>query len=170
MAHNVPDFYTGMYVKVKYGYETKRTQTVNAKATPEWTDDYLNNPTIDRDPNGSSACKGEAFERKENDLEVDVPPLKTMGSLRLSVVGIRANTKVEIGAVYIPLSNAIEATYDCSDRPKSMYVRWFPLKNTKDCIPHEGDLGLSANSEPERTDPNLFPKFYTPTIKLALWW
>ena len=43
MAHNVPDSFTGMYVKVKYGDETKKTQTVNAKAAPKWTDDYLDN-------------------------------------------------------------------------------------------------------------------------------
>jgi len=168
MAHNVPDSFTGMYVKVKYGDETKRTQTVNAKATPKWTDDYLDSPSTDH-----SQDVDEAFERTENDLEVHVPPFKTIGSLRLSLVGVRANTKVEIGVVHIPLSNAIEATYDHSHRTKStngMYVRWFPLKNPKDCIPLEGDLGLSTNSEPERTDPNLFLHFYTPTLKIALWW
>ena len=168
MAHNVPESFNGMYVKVKYGNETMRTQTVNARATPKWADDYLDNHNTDQD---STVSNKECFERKENDLEVHVPPLKTIGSLRLSVVGIRANTKAEIGVVYIPLSNAIEATYDCClSGNKGMYIRWFPLKNPKDCIPLEGDLGLSVNSEPERTNPNDFAHFYTPTIKIALWW
>lgn len=170
MAHNVPDSFTGMYVKVKYGDETKRTQTVNAKATPKWTNDFLD--THD-DQNSFHSFEGDPLETKDNDLEVHVPPLKTVGSLRLSVVGVKANTKVEIGAVHIPLSNAIEATYHDTHKIKSskrIYVRWFPLKNPKDCIPLEGDLGLSTNSEPERMDPNRFTNFYTPSIKIAIWW
>ena len=128
MAHNVPDSFTGMYVKVKYGDETKRTQTVNAKATPKWTNDHLDSPDLDR----NDTYEGNHFETKENDLEVHVPPLKTVGSLRLSVVGVRANTKVEIGVVYIPLTNAIEATYHNIHRTKSsrrMYVRWSTQKS-----------------------------------------
>ena len=47
------------------------------------------------------------FERCENDLEVKVEPLKTSGSLQLSVIGVRLNSKTELGVLEIPLSNDI---------------------------------------------------------------
>jgi hypothetical protein len=173
-VHNVPDSFTGMYVKVKYGDETMRTRTVNANATPKWSDDYLNYFSPDHDNEEPHSLTAEALERKENDMEIYVQPLKITGSLRVSVVGIKSNAKVEIGVVHIPLSNAIEATYGCTSTTMSSegispYIRWFPLKNPKDCLPCEGDYGLVLNAESERTDPN-FDRAYTPTIKIALWW
>jgi len=185
-ALNLPqEKYNGAYVQVRYGSESCITRTVAAKVAPTWTSEKTSENleqlqhTENEDPS--------LFEDRENDLEMKVEPLKTSGSLRLSVFGVRLNSKIELGVLEIPLSNALSCCtktlardegksetniFDAtaSDSPH-MYVRWFPLKDPKDCVPGDGDMGTSTRpAETEKTKDNLFAHYYTPCIKLAMWW
>ena len=185
-----PEKYKGMYVKIRYGSESCVTRTVATKVTPTWTSQPMKNvePSFEDDRSLQSEGKS-VFDRCENDLEVKVEPLKTTGCLRLSAIGVHLNSKVELGVLQIPLSNAISCCTEMAareeanprtdtihaDMPESgfpyMYVRWFPLKDPKDCVPGEGDGGLRTRStESEQRSDNQFLQYYTPCIKLAMWW
>ena len=208
-ALNLPVGYTGMYVKVRYGSKSRITPTVDVKVTPTWTNendlhfsetradgDERNDarkeatsfPINELDRSGSFSMP-DFFKHRDHDLEVRVEPLKTSGSLRLSIIGERMNSKAELGVLQIPLATAIscctetvESDENFEDNIKDgiflqetkspqMYVRWFPLKNPKDCVPLEGGMGLSTRPpESEKTSDHLFSQYYRPCLKLAMWW
>lgn len=120
---------------------------------------------------------------RQNDLDVQVLPFETSKSLRISVIGETKSlqTKVEIGALEIPLGPALECCaqsmeeYD-EDRnklnPKGLppaYVRWFPLMSPSEAIPIEGDMGKSIRPpESEKLTDDMFEEYFAPCIKLAL--
>ena len=120
---------------------------------------------------------------RQNDLDVQVLPFETSKSLRISVIGETKSlqTKVEIGALEIPLGPALECCaqsmeeYD-EDRNKlnpkgflSAYVRWFPLMSPSEAIPIEGDMGKSIRPpESEKLTDDMFEEYFAPCIKLAL--
>ena len=196
-ALNLPDSYTGMHVKLRYGPEVVASSTVDAKVTPTWTPKEVMNRVntlrdteeeemaIDgeeRGPEIPAALNMDKFEFYENDLLFYVEPQKTSGSIRLSVVGERMNNKTELGVLHIPLGAAIGSCIDCiedyldsfSDLAPSatpMYIRWFPLMNPKDTDPVEGDMGLSSRPpESEKLGDDMFQQYFAPCIQLALMW
>ena len=197
-ALNLPDTYTGMHVKLRYGPEVVVSSSVDAKVTPTWTPKdvmhRVNNNTMpdmyeDAFPGEEGhasvvppALNMDRFEFYENDLLFYVEPQKTSGSIRLSVVGERLNNKSELGVLHIPLGAAIGSCIDCiedymdssADSAPSatpMYVRWFPLMNPKDTDPVEGDMGLSARPpETEKLGDDMFQQYFAPCIQLALMW
>ncbi len=161
--------FTGMFVRVRYGSKSRSTSTVDATVTPTWTDDC--------DVLDDSTHEANFFERRDNDLEVKIEPLKTSVALQLSVFGTRMNTKVELGVLQIPLAHAISCCTessenikkDGSDHKRGIYVRWFPLKDPKDCVGGDGQVCYRP-TDIEQTSDDKFSNYMTPCIKLAMWW
>ncbi len=156
-----------MYVKVRYGSESCTTPTVDSKITPTWTDES--------DIDAGRSFLGEGFfTRQDHDLEVKVERLKTSGSLQLSVVGTRLNSKVELGVLQIPLANAINCCTEASvnqggdSMVPGIYVRWFPLADPKSIS--GDDLESPQHMHIEETSDEFFSQYYMPCIKLAMWW
>ena len=153
------DSYTGMVVRARYGSESCSTSTVEAKVTPTWTkESHVFVP------------------RTENDLHVGVEPLKTSGTVKLSVVGTRLKSNVELGVLQIPLANAISCCIEANEHKLNgdiegpgVYVRWFPLKDPKDCIEGDGRICYRPH-ESEKVSDDDFKTYMTPCIKIAMWW
>jgi hypothetical protein len=187
VAMNLPDSYTGMYVKVSHGSDVLVSETVDSKVSPKWSSNS---------DGSSSASKAKGrrrtahthqpdtviaanFQFSENDLHLHVEPQQTGGSIRLSVVAERYKTEVELGVVHIPLGAAIAACIDSAqgielsghnvhnDIP--MYTRWFPLMESHLTQPVAGDMGLSSRpQENEQLRDSIFQ--YAPCIQLSLMW
>jgi hypothetical protein len=188
-ALNLPDTYTGMHVKLRYGSEVLVSETVDAKVTPRWAPaDFLDaiGEAAGSPKKGGSRKKksagptvNENFKFIENDLHVHVEPQQTSGAIKISVVAERLNTKSELGVLHIPLGAAIAACIDSTDEgldaneyTPPMYVRWFPLMSPRVALPVEGDMGLSSRpKESEQLRDNMFQQYFAPCIQLALiWW
>ena len=105
---------------------------------------------------------------------VNVLPLKTSGSLRLSVIGVKVNSKEVLGVLDIPLADAIcccTERFDDEDHSTNSYVRWFPLSDPK--WTDSGDIDICDSHKTvvtEKKDSNCFDMNYTKCIKLAMWW
>jgi len=187
-AMNLPDSYTGMYVKVIHGSEMQVTETVDAKVSPKWSPAHLphtskskgrRRSSIARPPNTIAASN---FNFSANDLNVQVEPQQTGGSIRLSVIAERYKTKVELGVVHIPLGAAIAACIDAAQSIEMsghstkneipLYTRWFPLVEPQLTVPVAGDMGLCTRSqEHEQLRDNMFEHYFAPCIQLSLiWW
>jgi len=189
-ALNLPEVYTGMFVKVRYGSEVLLSETVDARVTPTW---YRPEAMV-RNEDGmiisltDYAAEEEIEDLCSNDLHIHVAPQKTSGSIRLSVIGERSQTQLhartELGILDLPLGASIAA---CIDRSNSSiitqeevesasifaacYVRWFPLISPKDALQVEGDRGLSTRPpDTEKTNDDMFRDYFAPCIKLALSW
>jgi hypothetical protein len=185
-ALNLPDTYTGMHVKLRYGSEVLVSETVDAKVTPRWAPaDFLDGEAAGSAKKGgprkstSGPTANGNFRFIENDLHVHVEPQQTSGSIKVSVVAERLNTKLELGVLHIPLGAAIAACIDSTEEgldaneyTPPMYVRWFPLMSPRVAIPAEGDMGLSSRpNENEKLRDNMFQQYFAPCIQLALiWW
>jgi hypothetical protein len=183
-ALNLPDNYTGMYVKLRYGSEVKSSETVDAKVAPRWTPaDFFDEPTGSRRIPAAKMPEGGSVSGSyldANELVVPVEPQQTSGSIKISVVAERLNTKVDLGVLNIPLGAAIAACIDraedvqdssgsTSDPP--IYIRWFPLMSPRVAVPVEGDMGLSNRpQESEKFRDNMFKQYFAPCIQLALIW
>jgi hypothetical protein len=132
---------------------------VEAKVTPTWTkESHVFVP------------------RTENDLHVGVEPLKTSGTVKLSVVGTRLKSNVELGVLQISLANAISCCIEANEHKLNgdiegpgVYVRWFPLKDPKDCIEGDGRICYRPH-ESEKVSDDDFKTYMTPCIKIAMWW
>lgn len=157
--------YTGMYVKIRYGSESAVSQTVPTPVNPEWTqyDDGDQEDTIHF-----------THDVRDNDFEVNVQALKTIGSLRLSVVGVKANSKEELGVLHLPLADAIcccTEIFDDEKNSNNSYVRWYQLTDPKWTESGDVDFRQSQrNFLTEQKDSNGFTQNYTKCIKLAMWW
>lgn len=174
-ALNLPESYTGMFVKLSFGSETLMSETVDAKVAPNW---HSQSDTIFPDTDASD------FEYGSNDMLFHIAPRKTSGSLRLSVMGEKSHpnlsSKAELGVLNLPLGPTLSACIDCSAEATSCssptpasgaYTRWFPLKDPKDVIPVEGDMGLSYRPpESEKINDNMFKEYFAPCIQLSLLW
>lgn len=199
-ALHLPDTYAAMSVKLRYGSTVLVSQSANAKVTPRWLDenailspssssqrDAKSSPSnrhnshrfvnssedLDfNDPNSNRSAGLFGYPR-ENDLQVYVEPLKTSGVLRLSVVGEKLQSRVELGVLQINIAAALNCCVDAGedDSGALQYIRWFPLMSPKDCTPVEGDMGYSTRPpESEKVSDNLFSQYYAPRIKLAIIW
>lgn len=180
---NLPDTYTGMFVKLRYGSEILVSETVDAKVNPTW---QKPNETAEGNPQRPSKLRRGPGDENQRDLHIHVAPQKTSGSIQLSVIGERRSkqllTKAELGVLHLPLGAAIASCIDCiedspepnpGDAPAPIpYVRWFPLMSPKDAVPVEGDRGLSLRPpESEKTSDDKFHEYFAPCIQLAiLWW
>ena len=139
-ALNLPDTYTGMFVKVRTGGIVRLSETVDSKVVPVWTADEMTESTVENhiSTNGkrkdkkpvnikqrSSQYNGGMVSDfndiaemvnpswvwghpRKNDLRIQVDPFETSKSLRLSVIGERLQSKVELGCLEIPLGSALE--------------------------------------------------------------
>ncbi|KAG7355258.1 vacuolar-sorting-associated protein 13 C-terminal domain containing protein [Nitzschia inconspicua] len=189
-ALNLPDNYSGMFVKMSYGSQVRISTTVDAKVSPRWVpQNFVNSAaetprgmatTRTRDEDGPTPLT-EGFKFSENDLHLQVEPQQTSGSIRISVVAERMNSKVELGVTYISLGAAIAA---CIDSAQEMhisdsdiqgvpaYTRWFPLMDPRMTQPMEGDMGLSTRpQESEQQRDNTFHQYFAPCLQLSLvWW
>uniref|UniRef100_A0A7S4MN01 C2 domain-containing protein n=1 Tax=Odontella aurita TaxID=265563 RepID=A0A7S4MN01_9STRA len=191
-ALNLPETFNGMFVKVRYGSEVIVSDTADAKVTPTWTMDKDVNmspmqyysgmeqgvPELNSSRSTAHPMDGKGFLYKSsqgNDLNVYVEPLKTSGSVRLSVVGERLQSNIELGVLQINLASAISC---CNEHlphnntsDAAPYIMWFPLMSPRDCTPTEGDMGLCTRApESEKTSDHLFGQYFAPCIKLALIW
>lgn len=106
---------------------------------------------------------------------------ETSKSLRLTVIGERLQSRVEIGVLEIPLGPALECCAQSMEDHEEdwsrlhqkglppAYVRWFPLMSPSEAVPIEGDMGKSARPlESEKLHDNMFAEYFAPCIKLAL--
>ena len=119
---------------------------------------------------------------RKNDLIVRVGAFETGRSVRLTVIGERLQSKVEIGVLEIPLGPALECCAQSmedyeEDRNRRVkhanlppaYVRWFPLMSPSEAVPIEGDMGKSIRPlESEKVTDDRFGQYFAPCIKLAL--
>eukprot|EP00934_Nitzschia_sp_Nitz4_P002078 Nitzschia sp. Nitz4//scaffold140_size61219//29533//49080//NITZ4_006440-RA/size61219-augustus-gene-0.64-mRNA-1//-1//CDS//3329536227//2078//frame0 len=191
-ALNLPDAYTGMYVKLRYGGEVLVSETVNAKVTPRWGSTIVTDTPgdgrrsmVSRKSMGPKKIVDEELQKfkfTENDLHVHVEPQQTSGTIKLSVMAERMNNKAELGVLEIPLGAAIAACLDNVDDENESaadtifslptYTRWFPLKSSRMAVSMEGDMGLSARpNESEKPRDNMFQQYFAPCIQLAfIWW
>jgi len=201
-ALNLPDTYATMSVKMRYGSTVLMSQAADAKVTPRWLDENAmmspSNGSPQNDAKSSSANRYNSYRfvnsneddldfsdpnsnrstgffgnPRENDLQVYVEPLKTSGVLRLSVVGEKLQSRVELGVLQINIAAALNCCVDAGEDEKGawQYVRWFPLMSPKDCAPIEGDMGYSTRpAESEKVSDNLFTQYFAPCIKLAIIW
>lgn len=181
-ALNLPEIYSGMFVRVRYGSEILFSDTVDARVTPTW---YNPDAIIEYRDGTSFSLTGsnaEADNLCSNDLHIHVAPQKTSCSIRVSVFGERSQTqlhaKTEIGILDLPVGALIAACRDSANNtPKSpsviwgSYVRWFPLIDPKDALHVEGDERMSTRPlDTEKTDYSMFHDYFTPCIKLAVSW
>ena len=88
---------------------------------------------------------------RENDIELKILPFETSKSLRLTVIGERHQSKVEIGVLEIMLGPALECCAQSmedyeedANNSQGAYVRWFPLMSPSEAVPIEGDEGKST--------------------------
>jgi hypothetical protein len=179
---NLPDTYTGMFVKLRYGSEVLVSETVDAKVNPTWQKpDEIREERTHR----SSELRVGSRDGNQGDLHIHVAPQKTSGSIQLSVIGERSNkrllTKAELGVLALPLGATIAACIDSIEESRDssptnptapMYVRWFPLLSPKDAVPVEGDRGLRLRPpESEKKSDDLFHEYFAPCIQLSIsWW
>jgi len=190
MALNLPGNST-MRVKLKYGTLTRVGKAVNAPVNPSWSEDTPPNRALDervrlrfKAESSSYPSWDDRLKYQEPDFQLYVEPLKTCGHIRLSVIGGNKNSDVELGILNIPIESALQCCNDdlikdggthdsqsyCAAESSRTYVRWFPLRNPKDCVPVDGDVSLSYfPSESEKSSHEEF-KSYAPCIKLAFLW
>ncbi|KAL7570167.1 hypothetical protein ACA910_020005 [Epithemia clementina (nom. ined.)] len=176
-ALNLPDTYNGMFVKVRYGSESFVSETVDSTVYPTW---FKPNAA-----NSDKTISADSLEYFPGDLHIFVPPQKTSGSIRLSVVGEgqgqRLNTKTELGVLHIPLGAAITACIDAveeyfdgqmsEDGSSPVYLRWFPLEDPKGVLPVEGDRRNGIRpKEAEKDSDHLFNDYFSKCIQLAFIW
>lgn len=183
----LPEGWSGMFVRLRYGTETVFSKTVPANVSPTWTRDTAKEVTSYAHTVSLSNSHINSCEYGESDLQVYVDPQMTSGSLQLSVFGERINkSKIELGVLHIPLGHAISCCVECIEdvhehmekvHPSSRstgvpaYVRWFPLMNPKETVRVDGDMGLSSRpTESEKVRDNMFAQYFTPCIKLAFIW
>jgi hypothetical protein len=187
-ALNLPDTYSGMFVKMSYGSQVRTNETVDARVSPRWIPqdfDKTNRGMVspnNKEDGPTPLTPGVKF--SENDLHLHVEPQQTSGSIRISVVAERLNSKMakmELGVICIPLGAAIAA---CIDSAQEMHLsdsniqdipactQWFPLMDPRTLQPVEGDMGLSTRPlEFEQQRDNLFHQYFAPCIQLSLiWW
>jgi len=207
-ALNLPESYTGMFVKVRCGGYVCLSETVDSKVVPVWSDEEISpaeeGPRAERKKyrhhvkvrQNSSKSQGDldfndiaemvnpswAWGRpRRNDLCIQVDPFETSKSLRLSVIGEKLQSKVELGVLEFPLGPALECCaqsledYEAdlkSPLPQGLspaYIRWFPLLSPSEAIPIEGDMGQRIHpKEPEKRRDDAFKEYFAPCIKLAL--
>ena len=177
-ALNLPDTYSGMFVRVKYGAETLTSETVDSTVYPTWFD-----------PNQGeegTAASPDSLEYFTGDLHLYVPPQKTSGTIFISVLGEgqgqRMTTKTELGVLAIPLGDAITSCIDsiecyidnnASGRASSspVYMKWFPLEDPKKTRPFIGDRRTSSRPrETEKESDHTFNDYFSPCIQLGLFW
>ena len=176
-ALNLPDSYNGMFVKVRYGSESFVSETVDSTVYPTWFKPDSDNP--------NETVRADSLEYFPGDLHIFIPPQKTSGSIRLSVVGEgqgqRLNTKTELGVLHIPLGAAITACIDSVEEyfdrqmgengSSPVYLRWFPLEDPKEAYPVEGDRrNGSRPQEAEKDSDHLFNDYFSTCIQLAFIW
>lgn len=135
-ALNLPETYTGMFVKLRYGNEIRATNIADSKVVPVWSDEETpdslstdNTPVHSQGTNRKTFVKHGSFSRstndlkeiaemftpkrfwgipKQNDLILHVDPFETSKSLRLTVIGEKLQAKEEVGVLEIPLGKALE--------------------------------------------------------------
>ena len=166
-----------------YGNKIFLSETVDSKVVPVWTDDMTPDITERHNSMKKEKSRRKVMIRqrstvddgindftdiaemvnptwtwgrpRKNDLCVRVDPFETSKLLRLSIIGERLQSKVELGVLQIPLGPALECCAQSledfeEDRgrlaPKGLppaYVRWFPLMSPSESVPIEGDMGRS---------------------------
>ena len=194
---------------LRFGNKICLSETVDSKVSPVWTDNdslqaaYSNRASTTRrrsmrsyvmsrqSTNDADIQLNDIAEMvnparawgrpRESDLTVEVDAFETSKSLRLTVIGEKLQSKVEIGVLEIPLGPALECCAQSiedyeEDRNKispqglpPAYCRWFPLMSASETIPIEGDMGKSARPlQSEKLHDNEFEEYFAPCIKLAL--
>ena len=168
-AMNLPDSYTGMYVKVRCGQQTTVTKTVDARVAPVWSQSI--------DDRGSAQCSTRVTANQSNEIRIRVNPQESSGWIRLSVMGEKKQQqlqgKVEIGTIYLPLGKLLAAcaseSVDSMEDPT--YERWFPLLSPVEAAPIEGAGGfIPQPPEVEQDEGVKFKDVYRPRIQLAVSW
>lgn len=185
-ALNLPDSYSGMFVRIRYGPDILVSECVDARVCPTWHSPYAqplgNDEEMSTNHRPIYKRRSRSATTRSSDMHIHVAPQKTSGSLRLSVVGEKSHanlhSKTELGIIHLPLGATIAACIDAargaSDGTNSAthsYMRWFPLMDPKDVVPVEGDLGRSLRPpESEKETDSSFHEYFAPCIQLAIVW
>ena len=131
-ALNLPETYTGMFVKLRCGNKMYQTNRVDSTVAPVWSEEETpdltninNTPLPSRKVLGKQNSYNEADNDlhevmelfsptrywgtpKQNDLILNVDPFETSKSLHLTVIGEKLQAKEVIGVLEIPLGKALE--------------------------------------------------------------
>lgn len=174
-ALNLPDTYTGMFVKVRCGQNVIVTQTVDARVAPVWSQCSTEFKPLQ----SSTRCVAKQPATNDtNDIRIRVSPQESSGWVRLSVMGEKRQqqlqAKTEIGVIYLPLGKLLAACLGGSNDSSgetAVYERWFPLLSQEEAAPVEGAGGLIPQPpEAEQIDETNFKDIYRPCIQLAVSW
>lgn len=135
-ALNLPETYTCMFVKLRYGNKVCQTNRADSTVVPVWSDEETPDlSVIANTPVRSQRSSRKIFEKrnsyidsdndprelaewftptrywgtpKQNDLIINVDAFETSKSLHLTVIGEKLQTKEVIGVLEIPLGKALE--------------------------------------------------------------
>lgn len=135
-ALNLPETYTCMFVKLRYGNKVCQTNRADSTVVPVWSDEETPDlSVIAKNPVRSPRSSRKMFEKqnsyidsdndprelaewftptrywgtpKQNDLIINVDAFETSKSLHLTVIGEKLQAKEVIGVLEIPLGKALE--------------------------------------------------------------
>ncbi len=135
-ALNLPETYTCMFVKLRYGNKVCQTNRADSTVVPVWSDEETPDLSVTANtPVRSPKSSRRIFEKqnsyidsdndprelaewftptrywgtpKQNDLIINVDAFETSKSLHLTVIGEKLQAKEVIGVLEIPLGKALE--------------------------------------------------------------
>jgi C2 domain/SHR-binding domain of vacuolar-sorting associated protein 13 len=179
-ALNLPSSYTAISIKVRFGSLTLYTSAVDSRVAPSWVQAFahdihhscaevIGTSSMPENMNENSKQNSQL----ENDLCIPIDPQKTSGIIRLSVIGERLNSKVELGILEVPIGLAIRCCIESADGKDAAstglaYCRWFPLMN-----PKEDNTQMFCGLQALRSEQEVetwFTQNFLPCIQLVLMW
>jgi hypothetical protein len=172
-ALNLPQSDRPVYVQFTYGEETFKTFSAPATAHPIWhvveqptsnnpeggTDSRRLSVNLSGGPNGRSVPENLTAVFNINTVSVN-------GNIGVVIVQEMFAKRNKICRLSIPVFSLLDCV--CTIYPYA-YDRWFPLRNSSECRPTDGDMGTAMSAtHAEKLYSNLFE--YHPCIRLSIRW
>lgn len=175
-ALNLPSSDYPVYIHFTYGDDRFKSFHAPPTAHPTW----LNTD----EANDRSEVPDRSSWNNRNSLRIDSPvrsliydnltcsfeidTLNIKGSICVSVKQDSFPKNKELCRLELPIFSVLDCVASQSYGQES-YDRWFPLRNTDECSPREGDMGTSFYAPTsEKTYSNMFQ--YHPCIRLIIRW
>ena len=176
-ALNLPQSERPVYVQLSYGDETFKTFSAPATAHPIWH--VVEQPAMKVPTGGNtesarmsvnlSGGAGGANSRSipENlTASFAINTVSVNGNIGVFVVQEMFSKRKKICRLSIPVFSLLDCICDISPYA---YDRWFPLRNSMECRPTDGDMGTSMSAMySEKLYSNMFE--YHPCIRLSIRW
>lgn len=175
-ALNLPNSDYPVYIHFTYGDDRFKTFHAPPTAHPTWLNTDENNDRteiLDRSSwNNRTSIRLDAPVRPliyENlTCSFDIDTLNIKGTICVSVKQDSFPKDKELCRLELPIFSVLDCV-GCQSYGQDSYDRWFPLRNTAECSPREGDMGTSFYAPTsEKTYSNMFQ--YHPCIRLIIRW